>query len=248
MDTDNDSHLETFTICNKLKLKSYLNKKDNSKEAEAFICGKMFGHSIIAKYSFKACDFYIYVSQFNALFHSEMNSENCFSDALKWTPNFFKRIRACLNSSNDKKNSYFVVAYANEDSKIKTNDKMVDNEEYDDNIETLKKIFFELHFIIETEDIAAFRLQLEMIIEEQPQLFIMTKIIALDKEEEEQLKSEHERYYNKQIEISRLEKEIEKKKEEYANKEKDYLYKFFLLNNEKNIKMEQLLNQIKAKN
>lgn len=241
MDNDADNHFETFAICNRVKLKSYLNREeDNSREAEAFICGKMFSHSAIVKYSFKACDFFIYVSKYNALFHSEMNSENCFSDALKWTPNFFKRIRACLNSSNEKKNSFFTIAHADENNKLKPNDD-------GDNIETSKAMYFELHFVLDTEDIAAFRLQLEMIIEDQPQLFLMNKIIAIDKEEEEELKAEHERYFNKQIEICKLEKEIERNKKDYANKEKDCLYKFYLLNKEKNNKIEQLLNEIESK-
>ena len=50
-----------------------------------YICGKMFRHISLAdketcKYSFPACNFYIYSPDNNSLYHSNMNSEDCFTD------------------------------------------------------------------------------------------------------------------------------------------------------------------------
>ena len=61
IETDN-SILPLISIYNKF----YLCSKDSSgniikeKNKLIYICGKMFSHTLLAKYNFPACDFYLY--------------------------------------------------------------------------------------------------------------------------------------------------------------------------------------------
>ena len=209
---DENLHFNTIGIINKIQLKKKLNNKlENDKII--YISGKMYSHTTVGNYLFQACDFYLFSSEDNKLYHSIMNSNDCFTNTLKWTSNFFKRIRASLNSKNQSKKFYFIISEINDNN--------------NDDIEINNKKFFELHFIIKKQDITSFRLLLEEIVENEPNIFFSNKIMELNKE---------------------LEDRVREKEDNFKNKKNEMITKFYLLIDEKNQKIEKLQKETKKQN
>ena len=227
---DEITHLDSLCIFNQLYLKQS-HSKDNH---YIFIVGKMFKHSTMAEYSFKACNFHLYDPSSNCLYHSSMVSDVCFTKTLKWTPKFYKKIRNCLASSStkDNKNFYFTL---------------IEKNKSDDELINVKQKFLELHCIIDKDDIAVFRMLLDSIVENEPYIFIMNKALELDKEEQDSVKQKQDRYYEKEKDIEKNEEEIEKIELEFENKKDEYIVKFYLINKEKNSKKKELENEINNK-
>jgi hypothetical protein len=226
---EKETHFDTIGIYNKLYLKKWL---DNKLDYDHFIyiCGKMFSHTTLGKYSFEACDFWILdPSNDNniKLYHSVMNSENCFTESLKWNPNFFQKIRGCLNSSNWNKNTFYF--------------NITDREEYIQNeSEKIIKKYLELHFIVNKKDIVSFRLALEEYVQNDPQIFFIDQVINLELNEQEILRNNQKNYYNKEQEIEKTKFDIENIQKNYENKKKEITVKFYLLNKEKTTKIKKL--------
>ena len=225
--TENDVHFDTLGVFNQIPIV----QKGKKEDKYIFLCGKMFSHSAIAEYSFKVCDFHLYDPFSNILYHSSMVSDTCFTRTLKWTPKFYKKIRNCLTNTINKNNKkyYFTL---NEKNKS------------EDEIENVTQKFFELHCIIDKDDIAVFRLLLETIVEKEPYIFIMNKALELDREEEEKLKNKQEKYYEKEKDISKNESEIKDIEINFETKQKELIVKFYLLNQEKNNKIKELEKEV----
>lgn len=237
MDTSRESepsktHFEEAAIFNKLITKD---------EKILFICGKMLSHSIIAKYSFPACDFHLFLPSENKLYHSQMDSEQCFTDSLKWTYNFFTRITACLNTptpSSIKKSSYIIIKTQNES---------------EDDIENLTTKYFELHFLIKGdsknyEDITSFRLKLDEIVAADPYDFIMSKALEMDQNSQRIVEEKQSDFLNKEKVISHTKKEIDNINSAFQKRKVDYIIKFNMLEKAKEVKQNKLNNEIRNKN
>ena len=224
---EKETHFDTIGIYNKIYLKKWVNNKLEF-DHFIYICGKMFSHTTLGKYSFEACDFWILDSNFEGnvkLFHSIMNSENCFTESLKWNPNFFQKIRGCLNSSNWNKNTFYF--------------NITDREEFVQNEKIIKK-YLELHFIVNKKDIVSFRLLLEEYVQNDPKNFFMDQVINLELNEQEILRNNQKNYYNKEQEIEKTKFDIENIQKNYENKKKEITVKFYLLNKEKTTKIKKL--------
>ena len=226
-------HFNTIGIINKIQLKKKLNNKlENDKII--YISGKMYSHTTVGNYLFQACDFYLFSPEDNKLYHSIMNSNDCFTNTLKWTTNFFKRIRASLNSKNQSKKFYFIISEINDNN--------------NDDIESNNKKFFELHFIVKNQDITSFRLLLEEIIENESNVFFSYKIIELNKELEDRVREKEEKYFKKEDSIKDIENNIKEKEDNFKNKKNEMITKFYLLIDEKNQKIEKLQKETKKQN
>ena len=226
-------HFNTIGIINKIQLKKKLNNKlENDKII--YISGKMYSHTTVGNYLFQACDFYLFSPEDNKLYHSIMNSNDCFTNTLKWTTNFFKRIRASLNSKNQSKKFYFIISEINDNN--------------NDDIESNNKKFFELHFIVKNQDITSFRLLLEEIIENESNVFFSNKIIELNKELEDRVREKEEKYFKKEDSIKDIENNIKEKEDNFKNKKNEMITKFYLLIDEKNQKIEKLQKETNKQN
>jgi hypothetical protein len=226
-------HFNIIGIINKIQLKKKLNNKlENDKII--YISGKMYSHTTVGNYLFQACDFYLFSPEDNKLYHSIMNSNDCFTNTLKWTTNFFKRIRASLNSKNQSKKFYFIISEINDNN--------------NDDIESNNQKFFELHFIVKNQDITSFRLLLEEIIENESNVFFSNKIIELNKELEDRVREKEEKYFKKEDSIKDIENNIKEKEDNFKNKKNEMITKFYLLIDEKNQKIEKLQKETKKQN
>ena len=227
---DENLHFNTIGIINKIQLKKKINNQlENDKII--YISGKMYSHTTVGNYLFQACDFYLFSSEDNKLYHSIMNSNDCFTNTLKWTSNFFKRIRASLNSKNQSKKFYFIISEINDNN--------------NDDIEINNKKFFELHFIIKKQDITSFRLLLEEIVENEPNIFFSNKIMELNKELEDRIREKEDKYFKKENSINEIENNIKEKEDNFKIKKNEMITKFYLLIDEKNKKIEKLQKESK---
>ena len=227
---DENLHFNTIGIINKIQLKKKINNQlENDKII--YISGKMYSNTKVENYLFKACEFYLFSSEDNKLYHSIMNSNDCFTNTLKWTSNFFKRIRASLNSKNQSKKFYFIISEINDNN--------------NDDIEINNKKFFELHFIIKKQDITSFRLLLEEIVENEPNIFFSNKIMELNKELEDRVREKEDKYFKKENSINEIENNIKEKEDNFKIKKNEMITKFYLLIDEKNKKIEKLQKESK---
>ena len=97
MDDDTSQiKFDEITIFNQIKITEYLGKNlSSSSECEdnkIHLCGKLFSHMVLAKYTFKACEFLVYFPANKFFFFTTMNSDECLTSTLKWNQNFFKII------------------------------------------------------------------------------------------------------------------------------------------------------------
>jgi hypothetical protein len=249
---DSSTFCEEINIFNCIKIRNFLDKTYQEPE-KVYICGKMKEHSIGVKYSFPACEFYVYLPSELRMFYSEMNSEMCFTQNLKWNQNFFKKIRLSLESADTFKNTYFSINYASQE-------KIPDDEEILGNIKTAKynsatekkdsdneedfvendKIYLELHFLVEGKDIPAFKLLLHNSNVENPLNMLINKVIEIDKVESQNYEDSQIKNFEKEKEITKMENEINKETKKLEKRKKEYLYKFYFLNKEKNKKYNEL--------
>ena len=239
-DEDIYSDFPLISIYNKFPLAS----KDSSgniikDDKYIYICGKMFKHSSQAKYNFPACEFYLYSPNTNELYHSNMNSEDCFTNTLQWNYKLFKNIRECLtNSEVNFKRYYFIIN--NSSSREKA------SKEKDDLEIEANRIYLELHFFIKKKDIVSFRLLLEEIIENEPYLYFIDKVIKLDNEYVEELEKKKRKKYKQDKELEEIKVNIKQKNDVYEKKIKEMIIKFKLL---KKSKMEETKKlELKLKN
>ena len=106
-----------------------------------------------------------------------MNSEDCFSNAIKWNNKLFKNIRECLTKDDiNIKKYYFIINNNGKESKEKEELILENN-----------KTYLELHFFAKKKDVVAFRLLLEEIIQNDIDIFFMNQVLMLDNECEEEL-------------------------------------------------------------
>jgi hypothetical protein len=227
-----ETKLQELNIFTNLKIGLYFEEK--SKDKEVFICGKMFEHLTQAKYSFKACEFFIYLPlEVNKLYHSEMYSDDCFNSELKWNNKFFKKVRKLINNSELlNKQEFFSI------SKFNTKDKEVEDSF---GIEGEKdKLILQLHLFVDSKDYIAFRLIMVKYITDNPETVLFGKLLELDREENENINKIKEKNINALQEINKYEKDMRKREEEFDNERKSYIYKFSLLNEEKEKKIREL--------
>ena len=94
--------MPSINVYNKLILhkKNPVTKKIY-KDSYIYICGNISGHTTMARYSFEACNFNLFIPNGKKLYISVMNSEKCYSSSFKWSYHYFKQIRDCLTSSSD---------------------------------------------------------------------------------------------------------------------------------------------------
>jgi hypothetical protein len=198
-----------------------------------YICGKMFSHTSLAKYSFEACEFYLYSPSDNRLYHSLMNSEDCFSNALKWNIKLFKNIRDCLTKEeiNIKKYYFIVNSNMNKENSSKEKEEII----FENN-----KTYLELHFMVKKRDIVAFRLLLEEIIQNDNDLFFMNQVILIDNECEEELMEKKKKKYKQDLELNEIQNYIKGINDNYEKKTKEILIKFNKLNKSKIEEEEKL--------
>ncbi len=251
-----ENSFDSTSIFNRINFKSYLddlidikNETDNNINNtnntnninnQAFLCGKMNEHSIQAKYDFKACEFYIYIPSKRTIFYSEMQSEDCFTNSLKWNYNFFKKLRLCLQTSDNIKNTYFSFNYLDEKDKG-----ICSSPDTDDFIIPERQICFELHFVVDTQDITAFKLILKPLIDDNPYQTILNHALELDKIETDKLSNKQIKLYEREMETERMNNEIKLAEDGLAERKKEYMSKFYYLNKEKNKKIAELSNEIK---
>lgn len=223
---DSNSNFPLITIFNKLPLSS----KDSfgniiKKDKYIYICGKMFSHSLLAKYNFPACDFQIYCQENNQLYHSNMNSEDCFTNTLKWNYKLFKNIRECLTNSEINIKKYYFAINNSSSRENSSKEKEKDELGFESN-----KNYLELHFFVKKRDIVAFRLLLEEIIVNEPYLYFINQIIELDNNYEEDLLKKKMKQFKQNKEIKEIENNIKEINDGYENKTKEILIKFNMLN------------------
>ena len=229
---ESSSNFPLINIYNKIPLAT----KDSSCDFELktknyiYICGKMFSHTSLAKYSFEACEFYLYSPSENRLYHSLMNSEDCFSNALKWNIKLFQNIRECLtNKDINTKKYYFIINSVTKDSKEKE-ELMFEN----------YNTYLELHFIVKKKDIVAFRLLLEEIIQNDKDIFFLNQVMIIDNECEEELLIKKKKQFKQDNEINIAQNYIKGINDNYEKNTKEILIKFNKLNKSKIEEEEKL--------
>lgn len=248
----------------------------NSSLDKLIVCGKFFAHKLHTKYNFQACDFLIYYPGLkNNIFHSEMLSEDCFTSSLKWNENFFRKIYLALTEPVIK-NGYFSIFYERDNTQNKMSEcninyktkkleieinlpnKIDETIEENDIFQDLdlgndvpienKNKFLELHFLVDNKDITAFRLLLKEIYDENPINTILKKALEFEKHESNRLSDKQKSFSIKEIEMENLKKSVIEKQGVLEKKRREYMYKFYLLNKEKNKKINELDNSLRMKN
>lgn len=258
MDDVAQTKFDELTIFNQIKLTEYLGipliPSSEIEDNKFYICGKLFSHMIFAKYSFKACEFLVYLPFNQKLFYSSMASDECFTSTLKWNQNFFKKVSLCMESTDSIKNTYFSINYEkkidiviNSNKQGKNNLQLVPSEQIEDeDFEcTDKKMYLELHFIVDNQDIIAFRMLLNHLIDDRPFNTLLNKLLEYDKEASDRIIKNQKKLYEKQKEIERMEKEIQQSEDNFNEYKKHSLYKLYYLNKEKNKKISELNNDLK---
>ena len=235
---EESSNFPLINIYNKIQLSirdssGNLNINDNN---YIFICGKMFSHTSLAKYSFEACEFYLYFPSEKKLYHSLMNSEDCFSNAIKWNKKLFRNIRECLTKDDiNLKKYYFII-----------NNNAKESKEKEDLIMENNKTYLELHFFVKKKDIVAFRLLLEEIIQNDINIFFLNQVMMIDNECEEDLLLKKKKKFKQDNELKEVENYIKGINDNYENKTKEILIKFNKLNKSKIEEKEKL--EVKLEN
>jgi len=261
--------MDEMNIFTHISLKNYLDKEFDVLDKDeymnkAIIWGKFFPHKLNSKYNFQACNFVIYYPELkNSLFYSEMFSEDCFTNSLKWNENFFKKVRMSF-SDHISKSTYFGIYYErpiednlnnitnnNSDKKfeIQIDNKNIDEEDDlfkdfdfgDDKIYDNKKKYLELHFSVENTDIIAFRLNLKEVYDEDPINSIMNKVLEFEKIEDAKLFYKQRQFSENEMEIVKLKNTLMQKEMLLEKQKREYIYKFYLLNKEKNKKINEFL-------
>ena len=193
-------------------------------------------HTTVAKYSFEACKFYLYSPSEKRLYYSSMNSDDCFSNAIKWNNKLFKNIRECLTKEQTNIKKYYFIL----------NNNAKDSKEKEDLIFENNKTYLELHFIVKKKDIVTFRLLLEEIIQNDNDIFFLNQVIMIDKECEEDLLNKKKKQFKQENEINEVESYIKGINDNYEKKTKEILIKFNKLNKSKIEEEKQL--KIKLEN
>jgi hypothetical protein len=222
-----------------VKLKSYLDENLTDENSSIFITGKFFEHTT-HKYNFKACEFYLFHPFKNKMFYSVMNSDECFTNSLKWNTNFFKKIRNCFIDSEMLKNTNFVIAYDKEENNEIKVTELNDADDFEMNQLNEKKFFFEIYFLVEGKEITAFRLLLKNLIDDKPYITLMNKLFEYEKFEDEKLMHKQKILNEKENDLNKLENQIKTTEEAFIEKKTDFLAKFYLLLEEKDKKIESL--------
>ena len=235
---EESSNFPLMNIYNKIPLSirdssGNLNINDNN---YIFICGKMFSHTSLAKYSFEACEFYLYFPSEKKLFHSLMNSEDCFSNAIKWNKKLFRNIRECLTKEDIKLKKYYFII----------NNNAKESKEKEDLIMENNKTYLELHFFVKKKDIVAFRLLLEEIVQNDIDIFFLNQVMMIDNECEEDLLLKKKKKFKQDNELKEVENYIKGINDNYENKTKEILIKFNKLNKSKIEEKEKL--EVKLEN
>jgi hypothetical protein len=225
-----NSILPLMTIFNKFPISSKDSKGNIIKDKIIYICGKMFSHTLLAKYNFPACDFYIYIPENNNLYHSIMNSEDCFSNSLKWNHKLFGGIRDCLSNSEINFKKYY---FAINNSNTRENSSKEKEREKDEIGMESNSNYLELHFFVKKRDIVVFRLLLEEIIINEPNLYFISQLIELDNKNEEELNEKKKKKYRQDKEIKEIEDNIKNIIDDFEKNTKQNLIKFNLLNKSK---------------
>ena len=236
---ESSSNFPLISIYNKIPLAT----RDSSGNIQLeenkviYICGKMFNHSSSAKYSFEACEFYLYSPSENKLYFSSMKSEDCFSNAIKWNYKLFKNIRECLTKDEiNIKKYYFII----------NNNSSKESKEKEEIIMENNKTYLELHFFVKKKDIVAFRLLLEETVQNDKDIFFLNKVMEIDNDCEEDLIKKKKKKFKQDNEIKEVENYIKGINDNYEKKTKEILIKFNKLNKSKIEEEEKL--KIKLEN
>ncbi len=162
-----------------------------------------------------------------------MYSDDCFNSELKWNNKFFKKVRKFINNSEQmNKQEFFSV------SKFNTKDKEVEDSF---GIEGEKdKLILQLHLFIDSKEYIAFRLIMVKYITDNPETILFGKLLELDREENENITKIKDKNNHALEEINKYEKDMRKREEEFDKERKSYIYKFSLLNEEKEKKIREL--------
>jgi hypothetical protein len=226
-----------ISVFTSFKLSSYLDGPLEENSNFIFVTGKMFEHTA-HKYTFKAGEFYIYCPFNNKMFYSIMNSDECFTNSLKWNPNFFKKIRNSFIDSEAIKHTSYTVKYEREDiNEIKVTE-FNDDGDLDGVVD--RNIFFEINFIVESQEIVAFRLLLKPLLDDKPYITLINRLFEFEKYEDEKLREKQKVLMEKENDLVNLERQIKDTEDVYQAKKTDYLGKFYLLLQEKDKKIQAL--------
>ena len=228
-----DSKLEELNIFTNLKITQLFGAK--VKDKEIFLCGKMFEHVTQAKYTFKACDFFIlFQNEIDSLYHSEMYSDDCFNGELKWNRKFFNKIRKYISTEIRSKNGYFSL---NKNISQKDKEDSIGIEVGSGN----DKLCLQLHLKIDNREFIVFRLFMNKYFTEKPDLFLFNKLLEIEADENQKIKNFIIKSNQIDKEQSKYKNDIKKLEEDFEKEKKSMIYKFWLLNEEKNKKKKELV-------
>ena len=190
-----------------------------------------------------------------------MQSEDCFTNILKWNQNFFNKIRIAFLDSSSFKSGHFGIYFEEKNEKNKkkleieinvVHDQLNKALESDDIYQDLdlgidleyeiKKKILELHFNVENKDITAFSLDLTEVYDENPLKTLMEKVQEYEKVENLKLMNKQKMFCQNEIEIEKVKSELKEKEELCEKKKREYVYKFNLLYKEKNKKIKEFEN------
>jgi hypothetical protein len=162
-----------------------------------------------------------------------MYSDDCFNGELKWNYKFFQKIRKYLNNAEQKSRNFFFSLNKYPSGKAESDDPFgIESEN--------QKLVLQLHILMESREFIAFRLILIKYITEKPEMFIFSKLLEYEEEENKtitKIKEKNDQAINEKI---KYETEISILEEVFESEKKNYIYKFSLLNEEKSKKIEEL--------
>ena len=239
-----NSILPIITIYNKFPIFPKDSKGHISKDnySSIYICGKMLSHTLLAKYNFPACDFYFYSPEGNNLYHSSMDSEECFTNSLKWNYKLFKNIRDCLINPEINLNKYYFQINNSNNRENSSKEKERDELGMESN-----NNYLELHFLVKKKDIVAFRLLLEEIVVNEPNLYFINQVIELDSKNENDLNEKKKKKFKQDNEIKEINYKIKNINDDYEKKAKEMIIKFNMLNKSKIEEERRLENKLFSK-
>lgn len=195
---------------------------------EIFIIGKLNSHLCNTKYNFDACN--LYISYQNKVYHSIMKSEECYSNSLKWTQNFFMKIRKAL---------IFPENYTNSTKFLISSEIVKDENEFTEEEYTYFKIIMQ----VEDKEITVFRLLLKEIIDDDADFIFIDKLNQIEREINKKLKEKQKILQNNVIELNKLKEQNKVNEEKFSEEKKNFLIKFYHIYNEKEQKIQEFIEE-----
>lgn len=195
------------------------NDHSHANTLELFICGKFNEHSTDAKYSFSLMESFLLDPVKKSLYFTESNSFECIRTEANWDKPLFVKIRQSFQNQQAEKTTFkFLEKHANE-TDIESTD--------------------ELTLQLDSHGELLFETRLSRLEVQNPEGEFFSKLQSYKKEDSSELLDLKTQLYVHQKERDQLVEDYKRKKIEDTRRREDKIFKFMLIYEEKEKKIDQ---------